>query len=208
MKTTVAVFGALLVALSLPAIAGAEGLHYSSAEGSSVRVDGTSTLHDWTAKGGQIDGSIDFQVQGVKPGASREEIKRAIIATPKASADVAIPSRTLKSGNKDMDAKMYEALKTKKNPEIKYTLTDVGAVRDAGPDRFVFDTKGELTIAGTTRTLQMPMTVEILDEKRLRIAGKTAMKMSDFNVPRPQAMGGMIKSGDRVEVAVQWVVSQ
>jgi hypothetical protein len=204
MRTTVA----LCVALLLPSLAPAEALHYSSAEGSSVRVDGTSTLHDWTAKGGQIDGSIDFQVQGVKPGASREEIKRAIIASPKAAADVAIPSRTLKSGNKDMDGKMYDALKTKKNPEIKYTLTDIGAVRDAGPDRFVFDTKGELTIAGTTRTLQMPMTVEILDEKRLRIGGKTAMRMSDFNVPRPQAMGGMIKSGDRVEVAVQWVVSQ
>jgi polyisoprenoid-binding protein YceI len=107
-----------------------------------------------------------------------------------------------------MDAKMYDALKTRKNPEIKYTLTEIGAVRDTGADRFVFDTKGELTIAGTTRTLEMPMTVEILDEKRLRIGGKTAMRMSDFNVPRPQAMGGMIKSGDRVEVAVQWVVSQ
>jgi hypothetical protein len=70
MKTAVALWVALLV----PSLAPAENLHYSSAEGSSVRVDGTSTLHDWTAKGGQIDGSIVFEVQGVMPGASRVEI--------------------------------------------------------------------------------------------------------------------------------------
>jgi hypothetical protein len=62
MKKVIAGLVGLLI-LAPPTFA--ENLHYASAEGSSVRVDGTSTLHDWTARGGQIDGTIDFQVQGV-----------------------------------------------------------------------------------------------------------------------------------------------
>lgn len=183
-------------------------LVYGSAEGSTVRVDGTSTAHDWTVVGRQIDGTIEFRV-ALPAGASREQIKQALVTNPKAEAKVAIPSRTLKSGKKEMDQKMFDALRAKKHPEISYTLGEVGVVggRDSGGTSFELKTTGELTIAGTTRTLNMPMTIEVLDERRLRISGRTAIKMSDYNVTRPQALGGLIKSGDRVVVEVAWVVA-
>ena len=183
-------------------------LVYGSAEGSVVRVDGTSTAHDWTVTGRQIDGTIEFRV-ALPAGASREQIKQALVANPRAEAKVAIPSRTLKSGKKDMDKKMFDALKTKKHPEIAYTLGEVEVVNNADRNgtSFQLRTKGELTIAGTTRTLNMPMTIEVLDGRRLKISGRTPIRMSDYNVERPQALGGMIKAGDRVVVEVAWVVA-
>jgi polyisoprenoid-binding protein YceI len=197
-----------VMALFTAAASAEQKLVYGSAEGSTVRVDGTSTAHDWTVTGRQIDGTIEFRV-AVPPGASREQIKQALVANPTATASVAIPSRTLKSGKKDMDKKMFDALRAKKHPEISYKLGEVSVVAGGGANgtSFELQTTGELTIAGATRTLDMPMTIEVLDERRLKISGRTAIRMSDYKVERPQAMGGLIKSGDRVVVEMAWVVA-
>jgi hypothetical protein len=211
-RTTSAIVGAAIfiavMALFTAASWADQSLVYGSAEGSTVRVDGTSTAHDWTVKGRQIDGTIEFHV-ALPSGATREQIKDALVANPRAVAQVAIPARTLKSGKKDMDKKTFEALKTGKYPEIVYKLGEVEVVGGGGRARTSFQlrTTGELTIAGFTRTLEMPMTIEVLDERRLRISGRTAIRMSDYRVARPQAMGGLIKAGDKVEVEVAWVVA-
>src|SRR5437762_14224112 len=102
-RTSIGASAFLIILLSLVASARAQqALRYDSAEGTTVRVDGTSTLHDWTVTGRQIDGHIEFQVD-VREGATAQEIKQAILANPKATAQVAIPSRTLRSGKQDMD---------------------------------------------------------------------------------------------------------
>lgn len=50
----------------------------------------------------------------------------------------------------------------------------------------------------------MPLTIEVLDERRLKISGRTAIKMSDCKVERPKALGGLVTTGDKV--GVEWVV--
>jgi polyisoprenoid-binding protein YceI len=209
-KTTIVgavTFVAVMVLFTAAAWA-EQTLVYGSAEGSIVRVDGTSSAHDWTVTGRQIDGTIEFKV-ALPAGATKEQIKQALVARPKAVAQVAIPSRTLKSGKKDMDKKMIDALRAKKHPEIAYKLVDIEVVGDGGSNGTSFELRatGALTIAGTTRTLEMPMTIEVVDQRHLRISGRTAIKMSDYKVERPQALGGLIKAGDKVVVDVAWIVA-
>jgi polyisoprenoid-binding protein YceI len=181
-------------------------LYKPVADGSKVKIDGTSSLHDWTVTGQQIDGKVEFLIK-VPNGATAKQITQAILADPKVKADVAIPVSSLKSTkkDKDMDKKMYEALKSKKNPTISYYLTELKVVSESNPDRtdFQVQTTGELTIAGERRTLKMPMAIEVLDGRQLRITGRIWIKMSDYNIKRITALGGMIKCDDTVEVKVE-----
>jgi hypothetical protein len=107
-----------------------------------------------------------------------------------------------------MDAKMFEALKAKECPEIDYKLGDARVVGSAetSATRFQLQTNGELTIASTTRAIDLPMTIEVLDESHLKICTRTTIKMSDYKINRPQALGGLMKAGDKVVVEVAWVV--
>ena len=184
-----------------------QSLHFSSAEGSEVRVDGDSTLHKWTARGGQIDGTIDFRVD-VPPDATAEQIVQAVVADPRVVADASVPATTLKSGKKDMDVKMYGALNSKRYPTLTYELTEVTGIRRLGPTRFVIDTRGKLTVAGTTCELVVPMNVEMTSERAMLVTTEFPTRMTDFNVKPPQAMGGMIKSHNKVVVKVRWSVAR
>jgi polyisoprenoid-binding protein YceI len=209
---TLTITGTILAMMMFVAAANAaDSLVYKPiANSSSVKIDGTSSLHDWTVNGAQIDGKVEFLI-AVNKDSTAKEITQAILADPKVKAQVQIPASSLKSAkkDKDMDKKMYEALKSKDNPTISYVLTQLKVISEATPGRtdFQLQTKGELTIAGETRTLDMPMAIEVLDGRQLRVTGRTWIKMSDYNIKRITALGGMIKCGDRVEVTVSWMLS-
>jgi hypothetical protein len=211
MKTRTNIIGialALMLTLSMATAQAEQTLVYKPlTDGSKVKIDGTSSAHDWTVKGQQIGGRLEFLV-AVPDGATAKQITQAVLADPKVKADVEISCDTLKSGKKDMDKKMYEALKTKQNPTISYYLTQLEVVSKNDPNRtdFQVQTKGELTIAGERRTLDMPMAIEVLDGRQLRITGRTWIKMSDYNIKRITALGGLIKCGDKVEVQVEWLL--
>ena len=200
---------AAAIALIASAAVAQQPLHFSSAEGSEVRVDGDSSLHKWAVKGAQIDGTIDFQVD-VPQGASAQQIVDAVVADPKVVASASLPARTLKSTKNDrtMDNKMYGALNTKNHPKLSYELTEVTGVRREGRTRFAIDTKGNLTVAGKTVVLSTPMNVELTSDRTMLITARFGTLMTDFGVKPPEALGGMVKSHNKVVVTVQWSVSR
>ena len=200
---------ATLIALSAGVALAQQPLHFSSAEGSEVRVDGDSSLHKWTVKGGQIDGTVDFQVD-VPQGASAQQIVDAVVANPRVVASASLPARTLKSTKNDrtMDNKMYGALNTKNHPTLSYELTEVRSVRRESPTRFAFESTGNLTVAGATRVLSTPMTVELTSDRTMMITARFGTLMTDFGVKPPEALGGMVKSHNKVVVTVRWSVAR
>ncbi|HZN64963.1 MAG TPA: YceI family protein [Tepidisphaeraceae bacterium] len=187
----------------------AQPLHFSSAEGSEVLVDGDSTMHKWTVQGRQIDGTIDFYVD-VPADATAQQIVEAIVKNPSVKATASLPAKTLKSTKHDktMDEKMYGALNTKKHPTLSYELTEVTGVRRESPTRFAIDTRGNLTVAGKTCVLNTPMNVQMKSDRRLEVTAKFGTLMTDFGVKPPQALGGMIKSHNKVVVTVKWSVAR
>jgi hypothetical protein len=205
---TIALMAAAAIAQQ-PKPTQAQPLHFSSAEGSEVRVDGDSTLHKWTVKGRQIDGTIDFHVD-VPSSASAQQIVDAIVADPRVAATASVPVTTLRSTKNDrgMDNKMYGALNRKSHPKLYYELTEVTAVRRESPTRFAIDTKGNLTVAGTSCVLSTPMNVELTSDRTLVVTAKFGTQMTDFGVKPPEALGGMVKSHNKVVVTVRWSVSR
>ena len=77
----------------------------------------------------------------------------------------------------------------------------------------MFDATGDLTIAGTTKTITMPVNIlPVADPKqnKLEITGSISIKMTDFKV-EPVDINivlGHIKTGDDVKLVFKWVLWQ
>jgi polyisoprenoid-binding protein YceI len=179
MKRTLAILTLALAALA----AGAE--RFAPATGSSIKVEGTSTLHEWTMEGSAINGTIDSATR---------------------AAVVTIPVISLKSQHGKMDRLMAEALKAKDHPQIRYELVEANVPEGAAT--FTIKTRGRLTIAGVTRELVMDVQGARGADGSYVLTGTAPLKMTAFGVKPPTAMMGTIKTGDDVKVTFRWIVQQ
>lgn len=173
--------------------------HFVGSSGSEVVVSGTSTVHDWTAKGTALNGEVVISGDwGNAPGIQIDSISHVI------------PVSTLKSSEGEgMDKTMYEALNRKQHPDISYRLTSATAksIRDANGE-YQFDSVGELTVSGNTRQVSLTLHLVPLDDTHIALSTSTSFKMSDFGITPPKAMLGMIKSGDLVNIKVTWKLAK
>ena len=200
----------LLGGLSLQA---AELTRYNAKPGNlKMRIEGTSTIHDWQVEGSIIGGYIevgpDFPVD---PGQA---------ATPgklEARGEAKIPVRSLFSIEKDgkkysdrMDEVMYEHMRAKENPWIVYKISELTLKESAKSKEapYVFEAKGTLAVAGVTNSITMPVNITPLGDKKLKITGTTGLKMTDFKVEPPNPLGLGIKTGDDVKLIFEWMVVQ
>jgi polyisoprenoid-binding protein YceI len=173
----------------------AETAHYVPVPNSSkVRMEGTSTIHDWHAETDVIGGSLDLE-------ANFPEGSGTATFTPK--IEVKIPVRSLKSsGGKRMDAVMQDHMKYPDNKTIEYRVLEL-APKGSGK----FEAKGALTVAGVTKTNTMAVTIEKVETTKLKVVGKVDLKMTDFGIspPAPDIGLGLIKTGDDVKLTFEWV---
>lgn len=195
-----AVFACLLVAL-----AHAETVSYiAQPTGSSMKMDGTSTIHDWTMESATIGGSIEADAR----------FPDSALSDPKAarpSVQAFLPVRSLKSDSKRMDEVMQKHMNATTHPKIEYRVIELKPKSAAGTTGALqFDAVGALTIAGQTRTNTMPVTIEKLADKKLKISGTADLKMTDYGVepPAPSILGlSPIKTGDEVKLTFVWVTA-
>ena len=143
--------------------------------GSKMRIEGTSTIHDWQVEGTLIGGYLEVGANfPVEPGQA---------ATPgrvDGHAEPFIMVRSLKSIEKDgkpysdkMDEVMYEHLKVQQNPKISFHLTDLTLKEAAkGKDEpYLFDAKGQLTVASE------------LDDSREQVSSQRGAVVRQAQVP-------------------------
>jgi hypothetical protein len=205
--------GKLLALLAAtPLLANAQLTRLDTQAGSKVRIEGTSTMHDWQVEGKLIGGHMEVGPGfPLKPG---QEVKPGKI---EAKVDTFIPVRSLASVKKDgtpydkkMDNIMYEKLKMPAHPRIEYRVTEL-VLKEAPQAKdapYVFDSKGDLVVAGTTKNISMPVLVTPLGDNKVKIAGNTAVKMTEFGIQPPAPLGILLKTGDDVKLFFEWMVGQ
>jgi polyisoprenoid-binding protein YceI len=196
-------FSTLTSLLTLCAtLSAATAVRYEAEPGSKAKVDGTSTVHDWTVESGIIGGFME--ADATFDGDSLKSIKIL-------KAEATIPVRSLKSGKKRMDEVMQEAMKFPQVKTIEYKLANLEEKK--APSKpgvpFQFEATGLLTVSGVTRTNKMQVSIEALDKKRIKVSGDTAVKMTHFGIkpPAPTIALGLIKTGDDVKVHVEWMTA-
>lgn len=184
--------------LATAAVVSAETVRYTPVPNSStLRMDGTSTIHDWHAETDIIGGFMELD-------ATFADGKSAPVSV-KPNVEVKIPVRSLKSsGGKRMDAVMQEHMKFAQFKAIEYKVLELNPKAGAAGQ---YEAKGALTVAGVTRTNVMPVTIERIDNK-LKVTGTTALKMTDHGIkpPAPDIAGiSLIRTGDEVKLKFEWV---
>lgn len=186
-------------------------VRYMARPGGSVVVEGTSTIHDWSVEGKIIGGyfmvepafQTDLSLKSVKSLTTKEKNPKAVIS---------IPIRSLKSGKDTMDRIMQEAMKADKHPMIRFTLKEMVVKGDvpASGSPVTFATKGDLSVSGVTKEIEMDVTMERKPEKTLVFQGQKQLKMTDFGItppsPKIPGLGSIIKTGDEVTVKFTWIV--
>jgi len=202
---------------ALPLTSGAAGgtLLYTAAGGvgltNLVRIEGTSTIHDWQVESRLIGGSVEFPPEfltGLQTHSwpTNLEIK----------AGVFIPVRSLKSVEADgrhysdaMDEIMYGKLLAPQFSRITYSL-DSFAITNANSTNpnaaVVLQATGSLGLAGVTNTSTMPVYVSPGADGRIQFSGLVRTKMTDFKITPPEPAGMGIKTGDDVTLKFWWWV--
>ncbi|MDB6109650.1 MAG: hypothetical protein JWR69_1400 [Pedosphaera sp.] len=202
-----ALAGAVLI-LAAP-VQAQKAVRYEAKPGSKVRIEGTSTIHDWTMDGQIIGGYLE-----VPAGVVLDQTQAAVTGVTggklNAHVESSIPIRSIKSTHKGMDEVMQQAMNAAEHPKIQYRLGEMTLKEPhAAGTPFQFDTKGELVINGTTNQISLPVSIENVDKTKLKVIGAIPLKMSDFKIkpPAPKIALGAISTGDEVKINFEWLVA-
>lgn len=147
-----------------------------------ITIEGTTNVHDYETKVTQITGDIVFN--------SSNQVQ---------SLTVTIPVKSIKSKEKLMDTKTYEAFNADTYPAITFKLLEVNSLQVNGSDVTVAIT-GNLTMNGTTKKIVLKPSGKNIKPGSYQFKGAIALKMSDFKMKAPTAMMGMMKVGDGVTI--------
>ena len=202
---------ALFLLLAAAPLHAADLTRLDALPGSKVRIEGTSTIHDWQVQGSLIGGHLE-----VGPGFPTQPGQKVEPGKVEATAEVFIPVRSLKSVEKDgspysdkMNNVMYEKMKQPQHQRIVYRLKEL-VLKEAPKSAdapYAFDSKGELVVAGATNQISMPVRITPLAGNKLKITGDVGMKMSDFGI-EPPVLIGLLKTGDEIKLHLEWMVGQ
>lgn len=176
--------------------------------GSKIRIEGTSTVHDWQVESPLIGGYVD-----VGPGfpiAPGQSVANGAIPI---RGELFVTARSLKSVQKDgkpyndsMDQIMYEKLIAQQHPRLTFTVSGLSVMKnsDGAPTLTVI---GELRVAGVARNLQVPVSIEPVNGGRLKISGSFRVKMTDFKIDPPKPVTMLLVTGDDVKILFEWMVA-
>ncbi len=185
MKTVVSV--AFITVLVFPACLSAQSnVHMNILPSSHLTLAGTSTLHSYECQSTNIQGDIEMDRQ-----------VKAFTA-----AEVIIPVKSLHSESTSMDNNMYDALKAKDFPEIKFSL----GLRDSASHFLSADNdtsmtlRGTLTIAGKAREIELKIAINRNKDGTASADGSKELFMTDYGIDPPTFMLGVLKTGNEVTV--------
>ncbi len=170
-------------------------------DGSTMTIMGTSTLQGWTSDVTEIKGTVKLDEKAYKKGTFKKGDKIADVS-------LTMPVLSIKSPRgATMEQKIYNALKSDTNPDIKFALTE-NQVTTVAKDSFLLETKGNLEIAGKTK----PVTVMVTGKKQpgggFTFEGSHKLNMKDFEVEPPTAMFGQIVTGEEVEISFKLIAKE
>ncbi len=150
---------------------------YSLSSESTLTIDGSSTIHDWTVTANTLSGTL----------------KATTAALNEVSFEVPVEDIISERGAA-MDKKMHEALRKEEHPKVIFSLKDVSNLGEENQTL-----SGVLNIAGVEKEVEIETKVVQADGK-LKLSGAKGLKLADFNMEPPTAMFGSIVVGEDVTV--------
>jgi polyisoprenoid-binding protein YceI len=163
-----------------------------------LRMDGKSTLHDFTVATSAFGLRTTLEVP---PGETdwTPVLKPGSVKT----FELRIPVASLKAEKDGLNKNMYKALKSDKNPEIVLNVEryEVGApASDVTPLKVA----GTLTVAGVTRPVELTLDTKVTPDG-LSVEGHQDILMTDFGIDPPKFMLGALQTANKVVISFSLV---
>ncbi len=193
----------LVIVFGSTRYASAQGTTIYVKSGSSLQLDGTSTLHNFTCTTQDVEGSVIVDGSQLSGGVS--DAKNFIVG-----ANIVIPVKNLKSESDGLNDNMDNALKMKDNPNITYTFgNSESALAESGnSSKFDIKTMGTLTIGGAQKQIEMIVTLSKTDDGKITMHGREDVNMTDFGIDPPSFMFGALKAGNKVVISFDLMLAQ
>ncbi|GAB4425003.1 MAG: hypothetical protein OHK0039_42510 [Bacteroidia bacterium] len=167
---------------------------YQVSSQSSMFIDGTSTIHDWTATVGQVSGTFQLDDAFAKKNG------------PKAGAVVSggrlqVVVSSIDGGKgATMNDKIVAAFQAERHPHIVFTLKQARVLPGGTGQAFDLRAEGDLAMAGQTHPLGLDLKGKRLADGTYEFTGRHAMKMTTYGMTPPTALFGQIETGDEIVI--------
>ncbi|HUR80168.1 MAG TPA: YceI family protein [Thermoanaerobaculia bacterium] len=187
-----------------------------AASGSHLSLEGSSNVKDWRCSGTTLDGRMDVAapleqinqiIDRIEDGdVARLDPRAASFPQPK--FQLRVPVQSLRCGNRQMERDMFRALRADANPVIEFQFNALvgGVEHDIDARRYRATISGVLTLAGTRRTVQIPVEAERIGRDRFRLRARLPLRMTDFSITPPTALFGIVKANDELVVQFELVL--
>ena len=164
---------------------------YVLSKESTMKIDGSSTISDWSVETAEATGSLT----------TLKEIKIEVGEILYSNLEFSFPVDKMESGRGPiMDSKIKKALISDVHPLVTYTSTQNKIITVNG-DKFVLESVGTITAAGVSK----PFTVKLNGDfnavmKTISFVGTKDVTMAMFNIVKPTAFFGKLKTKDELNV--------
>jgi hypothetical protein len=189
------------------------------APGSSLRLDGKSNIAHWQCRGTTMSGSMEVDAPIDKINEVIDRVEDGNISVwmsdpsagrfPQPRFGLSIPIDSLRcSGGRPMEHDMRDAMKAERHPLIEFQFTGVAGEIEHDLDAHLYRTAitGSLSLAGTSREIELSVVAERLTHRRFRLRSRLPVRMSDFGIEPPTALFGLIHADDALAVEFDLVL--
>lgn len=163
-------------------------------------IEGTSTVRDYRCEATRIDGAVELDAAVADIAVA--DLQRSVRGV---RLDIAVAELDCRNGT--MNDHMRKALQAKEHPGIAYRLTGHEIEVQENGDALA-TLEGDLTIAGTTRSVTIGAVVTPGPDGALKVQGSKEIIMTEFGVSPPKLMLGALKVNPRVMVHFDVVLKQ
>jgi polyisoprenoid-binding protein YceI len=188
-----------LVVLAGSAAAQGPRIPTSLGAGSSVWLDGTSTMHDYESRTTAMKLTLERDAASTDP-ADAHALEALVRGSHVTSLDLQVPVKTLVSEKSGLDKNLWKALDADKYPDIRFVMSRYSILpHEAVGDTMALKAEGMLTIAGQERPDTL-MGRAWRSDKGLWLEGSQKLLMTHFGIKPPKMMLGMLKVADEITV--------